>query len=161
MVRKPDIEYVGKFYVYGSEAKKLAPEEKTRKARTILPLERLESIQQIRLDPVALLGIAVAVVMVVTMVIGAVNIRNAWQEYETMQNYVADLQQENVTLQWKYRNGYDLAEIEAAALALGMVPAEEVPHIQLTVTVPVVQEEPTRWEAFREYVEWFIDGLFA
>ena len=28
------------------------------------------------------------------------------------------------------------------------------------VTPPVQKEEPTRWEECKDYIEWFIDGLF-
>ena len=161
MVRKPDIEYVGKFYVYGSEAKELAQEVKPKKVRTQLPLQKLQSIQRIYVDPVALFGIAVAVVMLVTMVIGAVHIHDTWTEYEVMQNYVAKLEQENVMLQREYHNGYDLTEIEATALSMGMIPREEAQTMQVRVTIPVVEEEPSVWEEFCDYIQWFIDGLFA
>ena len=161
MVRKPDIQYVGQFYVYGSEAKKLAEQERRQKAKTMLPLERLRNIREVRLDPVALFGIAVAVVMVVTMIIGAVHIGSAWDEYEQMQRYVARLEQQNVQLERAYRTGYDLAEVEAAALTMGMVPRAEAQTIQLSVSVPVPEEEPSAWEEFKDYVNWFVDGLFA
>ena len=158
MAHKPDIQYVGQFYNYGSEARKLALQEK--KARTTLPLERLRSIQQIYVDPVAWFGIVVSVVMVVAMVLGALNIRNAWAEYEVMHSYVTELQQENVRLELQYHRGYNPAEVEATAVSLGMIPVSEAKTITVRVTPPVVREEPTRWEEFKDYIEWFIDGLF-
>lgn len=161
MAYKPEIEYVSKFYVYGSEAKELAREKQPRKAKTRLPLQKLEKLQNIYLDPVALFGIAVAVVMIVTMVTGAVHIQDTWDEYETMQRYVATLEQQNIELERDYRAGYNLADIEAAALALGMIPIEQAQTMQVTVTMPVVEEAPTAWESFLDYVQWFIDGLFA
>ena len=160
MVRKPDIQYVGQFYVYGSEAKKLAEQEQ-KKARTSLPLERLRSIRHIYVDPVALFGMAVAVVMFVTMIIGAVNIRGAWDEYETMQRYVTELKQENVRLGLEYHEGYNLTDIESTAVSLGMVPVSELQTMTVSVTVPQPEPEPTAWEEFKDYVQWFIDGLFA
>ena len=161
MVRKPDIQYVGQFYVYGSEAKKLAQQERREKVKNLLPLERLRNIQVVRLDPVAIFGIVTAVVMMVTMIIGAVNIGNTWDEYERMQNYVAELEQTNVKLEREYRLSYDLAEIEAAALSMGMVSADSVQWLQISGEIPVPEEEPSAWEEFRDYVEWFVDGLFA
>lgn len=160
MVPKPEIQYVGQFYVYGSEAKKLAQKEQN-KAKTMLPLERLRNIQQVYVDPVALFGIVVAVVMIVTMIIGAVHIQDAWDAYEDMQNHLTWLKTENDRLSMEYSAGYDLAEIEAAAIALGMVPIEEVTTIPVTVVLPEVVEEPTAWEQFKAEVRWFIDGLFA
>ena len=161
MVRKPDIQYVGQFYVHGSEAKKLAQQERREKAKTLLPLERLRNIREVRLDPVALLGITVALVMMVSMIVGAVHIRSTWDSYEQMQRYVAKLEQQNVKLEREYRNGYNLEEIEAAALALGMVSKDQVTTIPVSVNVPVPQEEPSAWEEFQDYVRWFVDGLFA
>ena len=161
MAQKHDIQYVGQFYIHGSEAKELAAKQQQNKAKTILPLERIRNIQKIYVDPVALFGIAVAVFMAITMVLGAVNIRNAWNEYETMQSYLTDLKEENARLSLEYSDGYDLAEIEAAAITLGLVPREEVTSIPVRVTVPVPEEEPTAWEEFKDYTQWFIDGLFA
>lgn len=161
MVRKPDIQYVGQFYVYGSEAKKLAQQERREKVKNMLPLERLRNIQEVRLDPVALFGIAVAVVMMVTMLIGAAHVGNAWREYDRMQQYVADLQQTHAELERDYRLGYDLAEIEATAISMGMVPRDQANVMKLTVSIPVPPEEPTAWEDLVDYVRWFVDGLFA
>ena len=158
MVRKPDIQYVGQFYTYGSEAKELALQEK--KAKTSLPLERLRNIQQIYVDPVAWFGIAVSIVMVITMVIGALNIRHAWADYEVMHGYVTELRQENVRLELKYQRGYNLTDIEGTAVSLGMIPVSEAPTMPVRFTVPEVKEEPTRWEEFKDYIAWFIDGLF-
>ena len=158
MTRKPDIQYVGQFYTYGSAAKEVALQEK--KAKTTLPLERLRNIQQIYVDPVAWFGIAVSIVMVITMVIGALNIRNAWAEYETMHSYVTELRQENVRMELQYARGYNLTDIEGTAISLGMIPVSEAQTMTVKVTVPEVKKEPTRWEAFKDYIQWFVDGLF-
>lgn len=159
MAHKPDIQYVGQFYTYGSAAKEVAPEQK--KARTVLPLERLRSIQEIRLDPVAWFGIAVSIVMVITMVIGALNIRNAWAEYEVMHSYVSELRQENTRLELQYQRGYNPEDIKGTAISLGMIPVSEAQTMTVKVTVPEPKVEPTRWEEFKDYVQWFVDGLFA
>ena len=45
MVQKPKIQYIGQFYVHGSEAKKLELLEQKKKARTKLPLARLQQIE--------------------------------------------------------------------------------------------------------------------
>jgi len=161
MAQKHDIQYVGQFYVHGSEAKALAEQEKRNQAKTILPLERLRNIQKVYVDPVALFGIVVAVFMAVTMVLGALNIRAAWNEYEVMQDHLTWLKSENARLSVEYAHGYDLAEIEAAAITLGLVPRDSVQTIPVRVTVPEPVEEPTAWEEFKDYVQWFIDGLFA
>ena len=74
MVQKPKIQYIGQFYVHGSEARALEQQEQKKKAKTKLPLARLERIEKIYVDPVALAGIAVAVVMLAVMVLGAVQL---------------------------------------------------------------------------------------
>ena len=161
MVRKPEIQYVGQFYVHGSEAQQLEPKQEKRKAKTKLPLVRLENIQKLYVDPVALCGMAVAVFMLVTMVIGAVHIQDSWQDYAVMSNYLSDLKRENAELSNTYHSGYDLAAIESQALALGMIPASEAETISITITPPAPKEEPNRFqEAWEDFV-WFIDGLFA
>ena len=159
MVRKPDIQYVGQFYTYGSAAKEVALQQK--KAKTKLPLERLRNIQEVRLDPVAWFGIVVSVVMIVTMVVGALNIRNAWAEYEVMHSYVTELRQENTRMELAYHRGYNPEDIEGTAVSLGMIPVSEAQTMTVKVHVPEPKVELTRWEEFKDYVQWFIDGLFA
>lgn len=143
MVQKPKIQYVGQFYVHGSEARALELEQRKKQAKTKLPLAKLEKIEKIYIDPVALAGIAVAVVMLITMVVGALQIRDDWKEYQIMADYVSELHRENARLSHEYRSNYDLDEIEMKALALGMVPKSEVEVIPVTVTMPVPKPELT------------------
>ena len=63
MVRKPDIEYVNKYYSYGSEAKVIEFKTTEKKAKTTLPKPLQEKKLNIMVDPVALFGLAVAVLM--------------------------------------------------------------------------------------------------
>ena len=156
MVNKPEIQYVGQFYVYGSEAKKLEPKQKIKKAKTRLPLARLEKIEKIYVDPVATVAIAVAVVMLVVMVLGALQLQTAWEEYEVMSQYVSNLKRDNAQLESDYRSGYDLEEIEAKALAIGMVPIDQVQTMTVTVTSPEPKPEVTLWDD----IVWFFSGLF-
>lgn len=144
MNQKPKIQYVGQFYVYGSEARALEQEKK--QAKTRLPLAKLEAIEKVYIDPVALVGIAVAVVMLVVMVLGAVQLHNDWMAYQQMDDYVTSLRAENAALTLNYRSSYDLADIEMKALAMGMVPMGEVESRSVTVTVPQVQETGLTWD---------------
>ena len=84
MVRKPDIQYVGQFYIHGSEARKLEPVQE-KQPKTRLPLVPAEKVQLVYLDPVAITAIAAAVVLLVTMVAGILAVQNSWQEYEVME----------------------------------------------------------------------------
>ena len=157
MVHKPVIQYVGQFYVYGSEAKELAPKHKQRQTRFAAPQTAVETQRKIYVDPVALVGIVVAVVMLISLVVGAIQIRTTWQEYDAIERYLVELKRENTLLEHNYRSNYDLEEIRTTALALGMVPATEAKTIAVRVTIPEPEKEPTRWDDF----VWFMKGLFA
>ncbi len=144
MVQKPKIQYVGQFYVHGSEARALEAEQK-KQARTRLPIAKLEAIETIYVDPVALVGIAVAVVLLAVMIFGAVQLKEDWDSYARMADYVTGLRTENARLSHNYQASYDLEDIEMKALAMGMVPRSELEVRTVTVTVPVRQPEMT-WD---------------
>ena len=155
MVQKPKIQYVGQFYIHGSEARKLEMQEQ-KTFRSYLP-KRLQTIQTVYVDPVAILGIVVAAFMLVTMALGAVQIKRDWNEYDRMASYVSQLKKDNADLELEYRAMYDLADVKAKALALGMVPKSELKHATVTVTLPEPEPVPSRIEE----VKWFLEGLFA
>ena len=157
MNQKPKIQYVGQFYVHGSEARALQLQEQKRQAKTKLPIARIQKIEKIYVDPVALAGIAVAVVMLVTMVLGAVQLKRDWDQYEWVSSYVSELKRENARKNHAYRLSYDLADIETKALAMGLVPRSELQTMTVNVTVPVKEPEVTRLEEIRV----FLEGLFA
>ena len=157
MNQKPKIQYVGQFYVHGSEARQLQMQEQKRQAKTRLPLLRLQAIEKIYVDPVALVGIAVAVVMLVTMVLGAVQLKRDWDQYERVSAYVSDLKRENARMSHAYHSSYDLEDIKSKALAMGMVPKSELQTMTVSVTVPQQEAEPTRIEE----IKLFLEGLFA
>ena len=110
MSQKPKIQYVGQFYIHGSEARQLELQEK-KKAKSKLPLERLRKMEVIYLDPVAIFGIVTALVMLTVMVLGVLQIRDDWKDYRTMSDYVSRLNSENAQLQADYRSQYDLEDI--------------------------------------------------
>ena len=157
MNQKPKIQYIGQFYVHGSEARALELQEEKKQAKTKLPLAKLETIEKIYVDPVALAGIAVAVLMLVVMILGAVQLQSDWAEYQRMEDYVTDLRTENALLAHNYRAGYDLEDIEMKALAMGLVPSSELKTISVTVTAPEKQPVLT-WD---EKVVRFWNELWA
>ena len=157
MNQKPKIQYVGQFYVHGSEARALQLQEQKRQAKTKLPIARIQKIEKIYVDPVALAGIAVAVVMLVTMVLGAVQLKRDWDQYERVSSYVSELKKENARKNHAYRLSYDLADIETKALAMGLVPKSELETMTVSVTVPEKLPQMTRMEEIR----FFLEGLFA
>ena len=157
MPRKPEIQYIGQFYIHGSEAKKVEVQQLPKKSKAQLPRQQFQQVKQVSLDPVAICGMAVAVILAVVMIFGASQIGAAWDDYEVMASYASDLHYENIRLTRQYHSMYDPEEIRVAALNLGMIPVEEAQTMALTVTVPVVQPEPTLWED----ITWFLKGLFA
>ena len=157
MNQKPKIQYVGQFYVHGSEARQLQLQEQKRQAKTKLPLARIQKIEKVYVDPVALIGIAVAVVMLVTMVLGAIQLKRDWDQYERMSSYVSELKKENARKNHAYRLSYDLADIETKALAMGLVPRTELETVTVSVTVPEKLPQMTRMEE----IKFFLEGLFA
>ncbi|MDO5401188.1 MAG: hypothetical protein Q4F17_09455 [Eubacteriales bacterium] len=153
MTQKPKIQYVGQFYVHGSEARAL--ERQQRKAKTKLPQARVQRIERVYVDPVALVGIAVAVLMLAVMVLGALRIRDDWTQFERMQQHVYELKQQNLALNHQYRAAYDMEVIRSKAVGMGMVPREEAPTRAIRVTVPEPEAEAT----WLDDLKWFLDGL--
>ena len=157
MSQKPKIQYVGQFYIHGSEARQLEQEAKRKQAKSKLPLERLRSVREINLDPVAIGGILVSLVLLAVMVVGALQLKTDWANYRVMDSYVSRLSSQNAKLTEEYRSQYDLDDIRSKAEALGMVPREELQTRSVYVTVPQPEPEPTWWEN----LQWFLEGLFA
>lgn len=154
MAQKLNVQYI-RFYTDGSAAHKVAPVAPIETMK--LPKVKKQKKIVLRVDPVSVAAIVMAAVMLVLMVVGITQLRGARQDAEVMEAYANALRQENVRLSAEYSNGYDLEQIEKTALALGLVPQEQVRHISLQV--PQIQEEepPGAWERF--YI--FLTGLFA
>lgn len=156
MIPKPEIQYVGQFYIHGSEAKKLEPKKEPRKAKTRLPLERLRKIEKVYLDPVAICAITVSLVMVAAMAVGALRLREDWKQYRAVSSYVSELNRENFRLTRKFQASYDLEDIRAKALGLGLIPEDEAAVRFVTVTVP----EPEPESSWLDELKWFWNGLW-
>lgn len=153
MAQKPKIQYVGQFYVHGSEARALQLEEERKKAKARSPMARLQQVQLIYVDPVAIVSIVVSVIMLATMLTGVMALKQDWAEYEQMSAYVSYLNKQNAKLEKEYRAGYDLADIQSKALALGLVEKDQLPSRDVYVTIPVKEAEPSRVDQIRQYFE--------
>ena len=157
MNQKPKIQYIGQFYVYGSEARALEQQNQVRKPRTTLPVEKLAKSRKIYVDPVALVAIAVSVFMLATMIVGVQQLRADWAEYRVVADHVHTLREDNHTKTEQMRQLYDRAEIRAKAENMGLIPRAEAEHMSVTVTAPEMAPEPTWWEN----AVWFVKGMFA
>ena len=152
MDQKPVIQYVGQFYVYGSEVQA----RKKKEHKPVLPKAPRTGVQHcVYVDPVAVCGIAVAVLMLVVLAVGAFQLRAAMQQYNAQSEQLSAIKRENARLEHLYRTSLNLEAVQAQAEKLGMVPAEELEHRELVVTVGQTPEEPTAWENFL----WFVKGL--
>lgn len=155
MANRPAIQYV-QFYTDGSAARKLAPERSAPK--TTLPKPRRQKRKVVYVDPVAILGIVVAVCMLITMTAGVAQYMAIREETAQMEQYLEQLKLENADLSTQYAAGYDLENVEKTALALGMIPAEQAAHVPLPATVQEPEAQPqTLWER----IGTFLTGLFA
>ena len=155
MARQPDVQYI-RFYTQGSAAQKVKPVQEFQNVE--LPRPRRKKRIVVRVDPVAIVGCAVAVILLGMMVSGIFRVRQAQAQAAQMESYVAQLQAENEALAAQYAAGFDLEAVEQMALALGMVPKEQVEQVSISVSVPQeVVEEPGLWE--RIYT--FLTGLLA
>ena len=123
------------YYTPGTAAKKLAPVIPLR--TPALPRAKTQQKRiKIYLDPVALLGTVVAVSMMLSVLVGFSSLQSEQKKVATMVEYVETLRIENESLRTQYEGKCDLAEIEEAALALGMVPKENVTHTVIHLELP-------------------------
>lgn len=156
MALQPDIQYV-QFYMDGSAARKVELKKESRQAAPV-PQRRKVKRKVIAVDPVALGGLAVAIVMLIAMVFGVTEYRATLTQMEQMSAYVEQLENENAALQQVYEESYDLDAVYDMAMAIGMVPAEELEHVSISVEPPL--QEETRL-SFWESITTFLTGLFA
>lgn len=148
------VQYI-RFDTVGSAARKAAPVTSVKKA--ILPKPRKQKRRIVYVDPVATLGILVAVCMLIMMTVGVAEFLSVQKEAIRMEQYVAQLSSRNEDLSQTYESGYDLEMVEKSALALGMVPKDQVETIHIQVTVPEEMETMTIWDR----IGIFLAGLFA
>ena len=144
MARKPDIQYV-RYYTDGSAARQLevhAPQ----KNKTTYTRTRKQQGYVIYVDPLAVCGILLAVVMLISMLVGSLQLVMARQQLSDTQAYVTTLHQVNQRLQKTYDESYDLAEVEKSALAIGMIPVSQTQTISIEVEQEQIVEEVTFWE---------------
>ena len=159
MAQKPykhQIEYIQKFYSYGSEAKvvEFKPVYKEEPKPTPPKYEK-DRATTLCIDPLAFCGLMVAVVMLVVMISGVIRFHVVAQDHAVLESYVYQLREENALLSHRYAASYDLEEMETTARALGMIPISEAQTITVKVEVPQQEEAP----GFFDNVIWFLSGL--
>lgn len=154
MARKSEIQYI-RLYTDGSAARRVEFEPPRKKSKTRLPKARQPRALVIKVDPVALCGIMVACVMFVLMAVGCVRLYDAQREGRQAERYVQQLQSQNEQLQKTYESGYDLETVEEMALALGMVPWEQVQ--QVTIRLPAEEAKPQQMSLWQTISSFFAE----
>ena len=159
MALQPDIQYVPFYYVEGNTARKTERRAAPAKAAPVpAPTRRRSRRKTVAIDPVAIAGLLAVVVLLCAIMVSFVQYGLSVQRNAQMSQYITQLEAEQAQLQQQYEAGYDLDDIRDIAGALGMIPAQDAPQIEIDVTVP--QQEQTQM-SFWESVATFLAGLFA
>lgn len=140
MARKYNDRYV-RFYTFGSTAAKLEQERGATLPKYKQPAKRIP----IPFDPVAFAGCAVAVVLAILMVVGIMQVNQVTTQVQQMKNEIEGLEKAQQMLVERYESGYDLNEIRAAAISMGMVSAEDAAHVRVEVPAQVVETVQAKW----------------
>ena len=141
MARKYTERYV-RFYTVGSAAAKLETVER----KAALPQYKTpEKRKPIAVDPIALVGSAVAILLAVLMIVGFAQVAHTSARVHELQTQVMTLELEQEQLRQKYENGYDLEEVRAAAESMGMIPAEDAVHVRVKMPAESVRIETLSW----------------
>lgn len=155
MAKRDEIQYV-RYYAYGSTAVKAQPGQRRRTEAENRPVPKAASTP-ILFSPVAVFGAAVAVVMLVLVLVGFVQLNRLNNEIQTMELYMSSLKSENYALNKEYQAGFDLDEIRTAAEAMGLVPIDQVEHVTIHIPEPEVVEELSwyqkLWNDFLSMIE--------
>ena len=157
MALKPDILYVS-YYTAGSAAYDLNRKPEKPKAAPVHRRRHVKKQRVIAVDPVAVCGILVAVCMFFALISGVQQYQDTLEQNQKMQAYMEQLQHENAALQQTYENSYDALSVYEMATAIGMVPQNQVEHVQIDVQIPQMEEVQL---SFWENVSLFLTGLFA
>ena len=158
MAMQPDIQYVPFCYVDGNAARKVQRQPEKKATQATAPKQRRAKRKVIAVDPVAISGIVIAVVMRVMLLAGYAEYTAVQEQKLQMQDYLTSLQLENAQLQQTFDSNVDMEYVEEVAGALGMVPAADANQIQIEVQLPTQETtQLTLWES----ITTFLAGLFA
>lgn len=157
MAKKPEVQYV--YYTDGSAARQLEP--------AVLPIPRrnparkrrqqVQEQQVVEIELLPIVCIVLCTLMLATMLFGAQQLRNAYVMEAQLMDCVEELEQINAERLAEYESSIDLEAVEQKAVALGLVPMDQVQHMTIRVSAPEVVEEQT----FIEQIVTFFAGIFA
>lgn len=158
MASRVDVQYI-QFYTEGTAAKKIAtPAPKKRVQEK--PAAKRARRKVVRIDPVAVLSLAVCLALTITLGLGIGKVQQAKQDNARMAAYVENLTQKSEVLAQEYAAGYDLHEIEKTAMALGMVHSDQASH--RGVTIQMADQTPAQPQMnFWQNLVAFFTNIFA
>lgn len=152
MAKRDEIQYV-RYYSYGSTAVKPQQEPRRHAKVESQPVPKADPIP-VPFSPIAVFGTVVAVVMLLLVLVGFVQLNRQNNEIQTMELYISSLKSENYALNKEYQAGYDLEEIRTAAEAMGLVPVEQVRHVTIHIPEPEnVVELPWYQQLWSDFLE--------
>ena len=145
MAQKHDILYVN-FYTDGSAARKMAPAFPAAQPRKGGSAKRKKKTV-IFLDPVAVCSLIVAAVLLISMAVGLTQLQSAQAEAAAMESYLEQLTAENERLAQEFDSQVDLETVEKTALAMGMVPKDQVKSVNIQVQeIRIEEPQKTFWD---------------
>ena len=157
MARKPEVQYV--YYTDGSAARQLEPAilpiPRRNRARRQSPQVQEQQVIEIELLPI--LCVLVCTVMLAVMLFGVMQLRDAYLMEAQLEKYVLQLEEINAERLAEYESSIDIEAVEQKAIALGLVPIEQVQHMTIRVQEPKVVEQ----QSFFEEIITFFAGIFA
>lgn len=140
MARRNNERYV-RYYTLGSTAAKLEAERKAALPEYKTPKKR----KPIAVDPVSVLGNAVAIVLALLMIVGMIQVAGTTAQVRELQTQVTALEMEQQMLQEEYASLYDLNEVRVAAESMGMVSAEEAVRVSVKVPAETMEVQQLSW----------------
>lgn len=149
MAKLGQVEYINR-YVSGNTA--LQPQPMPQK-KVVLPKPRKKKVYLLRIYPAAAACALVALVLFTCLVSGFLQLQDSLAAREEMEIYVQKLQAENAAMEQRFKDSYDMDEVEDIAGAIGLVPMDRLERIPIDVTVPEEPREPNVWEAFVRFVQ--------
>lgn len=154
MTNQIEIKYID-FSTDGNAARKIAPLSR-KKAQ--LPNVKRKTRYVLTIDPLAMIGITLAVCMMIFMGIGMLRLQQAQEQNIQMAQYVESLSVKNAELREEFNTVCDLEQVKELALALGMIPKLEAPQTGITMYIP---QETVETLSLWEQIGIFLAGLFA
>ena len=139
MAMQPDIQYVPFCYVDGTAARKVQHQPAKKASATPAPKRRQAKRKVIAVDPVAIGGIVVAVVMLVMLLAGFAEYTAMQEKNLQMQNYLTSLQLENAQLQQENDQKFAVSDRQVA-LIYKYYTEEEIEGMMKRKNVAAVRE---------------------